>query len=162
LYKKLAAHTPADFSRVNKDGQTPLSEFLRMMHGGDNEFALLEQLLEDGADLDSAAPYYNKTKSGWDWVVEKSLDVLQMALKKTGVDVNRQDNDGNTLLHKICRIDSNYSQEAAKGTYKKVKFLLEAGADATLTNAKDETAMTLAAADNLKAKTVEILLSAKK
>jgi uncharacterized protein len=162
VYEKLSANTPADFSLFNKDGQTPLSEFLRMMQGGANEAALLEQLLVDGADLDHATPYYNTPKSGWDWIIEKPTEVLQMALQKTGTDVNHQDNEGNTLLHKVCAINPNYEQNKAREIYKKAKMLLDAGADPSITNTQDKKPMDLAATDNLKAKTVEILLAAEK
>ena len=161
LYRKLAAHSRPDFTITNRQEQTALSEYLRMMSGGDNDLTLLEQLIEDGADLNHATPYYGEPKSGWDWLLEKNLDILKMALSKTGYDINTQDDHGNTLLHKLCRVDSNYSQEAAKNTYRKVKFLLDCGADPSTTNSKDETPMMLAAKDNLKAKTVELLLSFK-
>jgi uncharacterized protein len=147
---------------LNKNGQTPLSEFLRMMQGGANDTALLEQLLADGADLDHATPYYSTPKSGWDWIIEKSTEVMQMALLKTGTDVNHQDNEGNTLLHKVCAINPNYEQSKAREIYKKAKMLLDAGADPTITNTQDKKPIDLATNDNLKAKTVEILLAAEK
>jgi len=162
LYKKLAAQSPLDFTITNRNGQTALSEYLRMMPGGDSDIALLKQLIEDGADLNHSTLYYNEPKSGWDWIIEKHLDMLKMALEATGYDVNTQDNNGNTFLHKLCRVDSNYSQDAAKNTYRKVKFLLEAGADPSITNNNDQTPMMLAAADNLKGKTVELLLTFKR
>ncbi len=46
----------------------------------------------------------------------------------------------------------------AKETYRKVKLLLDHGADISITNDKDETALILASADNLKIKTVELLM----
>lgn len=162
LYKKLAAKSPLDFAVTNRNGQTALSEYLRMMQGSDADIALLKQLIEDGADLNHSTLYYNDPKSGWDWIAEKHLDLFKMALETTGYDVNTQDNNGNTFLHKLCRVDSNYSQDAAKNTYRKVKFLLDAGADPSITNNKDQTPMMLAAADNLKAKTVELLLTFKR
>lgn len=161
LYEKLAAHTAMDFTIVNRHGQTALSEYLRMMSGGDHDLALLEQLIDDGANLNHATPYYDELRSGWDWILARDLDLFSMALKKTGFDVNTQDDDGNTFLHKLCRVDSNYSHDAAKNTYRKVKFLLDAGADPSITNSRDETPLILAAKDNLKAKTVELLLSYK-
>jgi ankyrin repeat protein len=161
LYKKLAAHTPMDFSVINRNGQTALSEYLRMMQASDSDVALLEELIQDGADLNHSTPYYDELKSGWDWILAKDLDMFKMALEKTGYDVNTQDDTGNTFLHKLCRVDSYHSQDAAKNTYKKVKFLLDAGADPSITNNKDETPMMLASKDNLKAKTVELLLSFK-
>lgn len=161
LYKKLSAHTPMDFTVINRSGQTALSEYLRMMQAGDSDLALLEELIQDGADLNHCTPYYDELRSGWDWILAKDLDMFKMALEKTGFDVNTQDDNGNTFLHKLCRVDSNHSQDAAKNTYRKVKFLLDAGADPSITNNNDETPMMLAAKDNLKAKTVELLLSFK-
>lgn len=162
IYSVLAAHTPADFMQRNNEGQTILSDFLRMMQGGQKDMELLGLLLRDGASLEESAPYYSNDKSGWDWIIEKSVDVLQLALQATGKDVNEPDNEGNTLLHKVAAIDCNYSQETAKNLYKKSKLLLEKGADVSLTNNKDETAMDLAVKDNLKGKLVELLLHAKK
>lgn len=162
VYKKLAAHEPADFVQRNKEDQTIFSEYLRMMQGGKSDFELLDQLLDDGANLEESAPWYGDQKTGWDWIVEKPVDIFQMALKKTSKDPNEQDNEGNTLLHKVCAIDPNYSQEKAKELYKKAKILLESGSDVSVTNTKDETAFMLASKDNLKAKLAELLLSAKK
>ncbi|MOA66374.1 hypothetical protein D3C78_1931100 [compost metagenome] len=54
----------------------------------------------------------------------------------------------------------NYDAEAAKEIYRKVKLLLENGADKEITNDKDETALALASTDNLKVKTVELLMKA--
>ncbi|MEO8473521.1 MAG: ankyrin repeat domain-containing protein [Chryseolinea sp.] len=162
LYMKLAAHTRPDFTLINRERQTALSEYLRMMQGGDSDIKLLEQLIEDGADLNQSTPHYDEQKSGWDWVIVRSIEMVDMALKKTGFDINTQDNQGNTLLHKICKVDSYHSHDNAKNTYRKVKFLLEKGADPSITNNRDETAMMLSATDNLKAKTVELLLSLKR
>lgn len=162
MYEIMAAHQAADFYTVNKSGSTPLSEFMRMMQGSKRDIELLDKLLEDGADMEHAAPYYNVPKSGWKWALEKPIEVLQLLLEKTGRDINQQDDDGNTLLHILCSIDSNYEQSKAKETYKKVKLLLEKGADVSITNNKDETAQDLAMKDNLKTKTVELLLTAKK
>ncbi|MBX3256586.1 MAG: ankyrin repeat domain-containing protein [Chitinophagaceae bacterium] len=161
VYKILSAHEAADFSQRNREDQTVLSEYLHMMQGGKSDVELVEQLLEDGASLEESAPWYSNNKSGWDWIVEKPIEILEIALKKTGKDVNEQDNDGNTLLHKVCAIDPNYSQEVAKALYKKAKLLLEAGADVSITNNNDETAFMLASKDNLKAKLAEMLLTKK-
>ncbi|MDO7742560.1 MAG: ankyrin repeat domain-containing protein, partial [Pedobacter sp.] len=59
----------------------------------------------------------------------------------------------------VCAFNVNYDQNVAKETYRKVKFLLENGADISLTNTKDQTALMLASDDNLKTKTVQLLLS---
>lgn len=161
MYQKLAAAEQPDFAQRNNENQTILSEYLRMMSGSEREIALLHQLIDDGADLEMTAPYYSEAYSAWDWIAQKNLETLQTVLNKTGRDVNLQDDAGNTLLHKLCARDCNHSQEAAKLIYKKVKLLLEMGADPSITNGKEETAFTLASADNLKTKTVELLLKAK-
>jgi uncharacterized protein len=161
-YKQLSAKHRADFNLRNRSNETLLSGFMRMMYQSDGGFALLQQLIDDGADLKQCSPYYNEDKSGLDWLIEKDSSLLQAIVEKNNINVNEQDNEGNTMLHKICKKDCNYSQEAAKNTYRKVKFLLAAGADPSITNIHDETAMQLAAKDNLKAKTVELLLHSKK
>ena len=158
IYNQLTEVEAPDFTLLDNSQETLLSVYLRSIQGSDRENTLLEKMIDDGADLTQSGEYYGKPKSGWDWVVEKPIATLQMALGKTGYDVNEQDNDGNTLLHKVCRIDCNYSQETAKELYKKVKLLLENGADVNITNNKDETAVMLASTDNLKGKIVELLL----
>lgn len=162
MYELLASREPADFSLLNSEGESPFLGYLRMLRQvSPREIGLLKRLLDDGADLQQTAPYYSKGKSAIDWIAEKPADILKTVLEKDGFDINGRDEEGNTILHLVARIDSNYEQNVAKETYKKVKLLLEAGADATITNDKDETPMMLAAKDNLKAKTVELLLSAK-
>lgn len=52
----------------------------------------------------------------------------------------------------------NYEADKAKETYRKVKLLLENAADKNITNNKDQTALALASDDNLKIKTVELLM----
>ncbi|WP_315815961.1 ankyrin repeat domain-containing protein [Paraflavitalea speifideaquila] len=158
----MAAIEPPNFTLVNNGRETLLSAYLSCMQSSEKQIALLERMMDEGADLDQAADYYSKPKTGWAWMAEKPMAVLQMVLNKTGRDVNAQDDEGNTLLHMICRIDCNCSHEAAKEMYKKVKLLLEAGADAGITNNNEQTAMMLASTDNLKGKIVELLLSAKK
>lgn len=162
IYKQLSAKHRADFNLRNRSNETLLSGFMRMMYQSDGGFSLLQQLIDDGADLKQSSPYYDEDKSGLDWLIEKDSSLLKAIVEKNNIDINEQDNDGNTMLHKICGKDCNYSQEAAKNTYRKVKFLLEAGADPSITNTQDQTAMQLAAKDNLKAKTVELLLNSKK
>lgn len=162
FYNKMAAIEPPNFSLVNNARETLLSAFLGCMQSSEKQIAMLARMIDEGANLDEAADYYSKPKTGWAWMAEKPVAVLQAVLNKTGRDVNTQDNEGNTLLHMICRVDCNYSHEAAKEMYRKVKLLLEAGADVSITNNNEQTAMMLASTDNLKGKIVELLLSAKK
>lgn len=162
FYNKMAAIEPPNFTLINNARETLLSAYLSCMQSSEKQIALLERMIDEGADLEQAADHYSKPKTGWAWMAEKPAAVLQMVLNKTGRDVNAQDNEGNTLLHMVCRIDCNYSHEAAKEMYKKVKLLLGLGADAWITNNKEETALMLASTDNLKGKIVELLLSTKK
>lgn len=160
LLNTLIEHQSPDFEATNNDGEKPLAVFLRYMNGSERSLSTLEKLLEAGADLNQTSLWYNKEKSGWDWILTKKPEILEKAVSLTSFDVNEQDNNGNTLLHKVCAIDCNYSQETAKEIYSKVKFLLKQNADINITNNKDETAIMLASADNLKSKTVELLLKA--
>lgn len=156
LYNKLKEYVAPDFEKANRDGDFILPGYLRMSGGGSPE--LLLQLISDGADLYQASPYYNHPKSGVDWLAEKSPDLLKALLAAGAFDLDRQDDAGNTLLHKVCAFNVNYEQEAAKRTYQKVKLLLEAGAVPDITNNNEETPLMLASKDNLKARTVELLM----
>lgn len=156
LYNKLREYVTPDFEKANRDGDFILPGYLRMSGGSSPD--LLLQLIADGADLYQASPYYNQPKSGVDWLAEKSPDLLKVVLASGVIDPDRQDDAGNTLLHKVCAFNVNYEQEAAKRTYQKVKLLLEAGATPDITNNNEETPLILASKDNLKARTVELLM----
>ena len=158
MYDLLAGTATANFNIINKDGRTLLTEFIRSMSDSESSLKFLERLLSDGADLNYCAQYYGKPKSALDYLAEKKATILKSALDAASVDLNEQDNEGNTLLHKICEYNVNYDAEAAKETYRKVKLLLENGADKDITNDKDETALMIASGDNLKIKTVELLM----
>ncbi|PWB28481.1 ankyrin repeat domain-containing protein [Flavobacterium sp. HTF] len=160
MYELLAESSLANFNTINKDGRTLLTEFIRMMSDSENDLNSLQRLLSDGADLNHCAQYYGNPKSGLDYIAEKKSSILKSVLDIGSIDVNEQDNQGNTILHKVCAYNVNYDAEAAKEIYRKVKLLLENGADKNITNDKDETALTLASADNLKIKTVELLMKA--
>lgn len=161
IYETLSENHQPDFEQRSREKETLLSAYLRMMQSSEGAIKLLEKLIDEGADLTQVSPYYSKDKSGIDWLAEKKSPVFITIVKKGIIELNDQDDEGNTLLHKVCAVDSNYDQEVAKDTYRKVKLLLESGADASITNSRDETAMMIASGDNLKTKTVEILLSAK-
>ncbi len=149
--------TPA-FDQINKNGETLLFEYVRMMSNSESGINFLKKLIEDGADLYQASTWYGADTTPLDIIAEKQADILQAVLESGQVDVNRTDNEGNTLLHKVCAYNVNYEAEKAKETYRKVKLLLENGADIAVTNDQDQSALMLAADDNLKIKTVELLM----
>lgn len=158
IYDTLRNFASPAFDQVNKNGETLLFEYVRMMSNSESGTKFLKKLIEDGADLYQASTWYGADKTPLDIIAEKQADILQAVLETGQVDVNRADNKGNTLLHKVCAYNVNYEAEKAKETYRKVKLLLENGADITITNDQDQTALMLASDDNLKIKTVELLM----
>ena len=158
MYDTLASISSPDFNILNKDGRTLLTNFISSVSGAPGDIKFLERLLADGADVNFCAQYYGQPKSGIDFIAEKKSDILKSVLDNVSLNVNEQDNQGNTILHKVCAYNVNYDTEMAKETYRKVKLLLDHGADISITNDKDETALMLASADNLKIKTVELLM----
>lgn len=158
MYDALASISSPDFNIVNKDGRTLLTTFISSVSGSATDITFLERLLSDGADVNFCAQHYGQPKSGIDFIAEKKSDILKSVLEHASLEVNEQDNNGNTILHKVCAYNVNYDAEAAKETYRKVKLLLDQGADISITNDKDETALMLASGDNLKIKTVELLM----
>ncbi|UPZ16650.1 ankyrin repeat domain-containing protein [Flavobacterium humidisoli] len=158
MYDALSTVSSPDFNIVNKDGRTLFTNFINSVSGSPSDIKFLERLLADGADVNFCAQYYGQPKSGIDFIVEKKSDILKSVLENVSLDINEQDNQGSTILHKVCAYNVNYDAEMAKETYRKVKLLLEQGADISITNDKDETALMLASEDNLKIKTVELLM----
>ena len=158
IYDTLRDFASPAFDQVNKNGETLLFEYVRMMSNSESGINFLKKLIEDGADLYQAAMWYGADKTPLDIIAEKQADILEAVLESGQVDVNRVDNEGNTLLHKVCAYNVNYEAEKAKETYRKVKLLLENGADIAVTNDQDQTALMLASDDNLKIKTVELLM----
>ena len=158
IYNTLRNFTSPAFDQVNKNGETLLFEYVRMMSNSESGINFLKKLLNDGADLYQASSWYGADKTPLDIIAEKQADILQAVLETEQVDINRADNKGNTLLHKVCAYNVNYEAEKAKETYRKVKLLLENGADIAITNDQDQTALMLASDDNLKIKTVELLM----
>lgn len=158
MYDALTSVSFPDFNIVNKDGRTLFTSFISSASGSSSDISFIERLLADGADVNFCAQYYGQPKSGIDFIVEKKSDILKSVLENASLDVNEQDNQGNTILHKVCAYNVNYDAEMAKETYRKVKLLLDRGADISITNDKDETALILASGDNLKIKTVELLM----
>lgn len=159
LYDLLRNYDMPQLDIFNKDQVTLLFEYMRMMYDtSEKSLELLRKLIEDGADIYQTSSYYSRDVTPIDLVAEKKPEVLQALLDIGISDINRQDDTGNTLLHKVCAYNVNYDAEKAKEMYRKVKLLLENGADAAITNDKDQKALDLASDDNLKIKTVELLM----
>jgi len=162
LYKQLGEFASPDLNHLNKNQVAALFEYTRMLNGrSEKEVQLLVQMIEDGGDLYHPSQYYSKEKTPLDQIAEKPAEILEAILETGKVDINRQDDHGNTLLHKVCAFNVNYDANQAKETYRKVKLLLENGADSILTNDEYKTALMLASDDNLKIKTVELLMKQK-
>lgn len=156
-YTVMREYATPEFDQKTSKGQGLLYESVRM--GCPPE--LLKLLLEDGGSLYETSTHYGKQATTMDALVDKSSDVLQIVIDSDGFEVNRQDDEGNTLLHKICGRHTINEDKRAKEIYRNVKLLLAAGADPSITNTNEETAMMIASNDNLKSKTVELLLSQK-
>ncbi|WP_170137802.1 ankyrin repeat domain-containing protein [Chitinophaga dinghuensis] len=162
MYDRLAQYATPDFEVANKNKETIFCGTLRMRSRvTESDIAVIKALLRDGADIYQTSPYYQQPKAAIDWVAEYPADMLEAILEAGVVEIDRRDDAGNTLLHKVCGYNVNYDQEAARQLYRKVKLLIEHGADTNLTNDRDQSAMDLAAQDNLKAKAVELLLKHK-
>lgn len=162
VYDKLKEYAAPNFDSANKEGEYILTGYLRMANSSSPDaISLLLQMLEDGADIYQSSTWYNQSKSGIDWLSEKAPETLKAVLTTGAININQQDDQGNTLLHKVCAFNVNYEQEAARKVYQKTKLLLEAGVDPAITNSKEETPVMLAAQDNLKVKTVDLLMQQK-
>jgi ankyrin repeat protein len=162
LYRHLTQYAAPDFEMTNNTGETIICGALRMRsRGSESETSLIKALIADGADIYQQSPWYSKGKTPLDWAAEYPAEVLQAIMDTGAVELERRDDQGNTLLHKVCAYNVNFQQEAAKQLYRKVKLLIEAGADVNVTNDQDQTPLDLAAQDNLKSKTVELLLKHK-
>lgn len=158
-YQLLKEYASPDFDILTKDGVSLFFEYVRISYSGsEKELQLLAELLKDGADLYQINSYYGRETTPIDLLAEKKSEILQTALTNGNIDINRQDDEGNTLLHKVGAYNVNYEAEKAKETYRKVKLLIENGADKNITNNKDQTSLALASDDNLKIKTVELLM----
>jgi hypothetical protein len=159
LLASLLRYGIPDFHSVNKQGENLLNAFLRMMHtDSETNLSVLILLLEQGADLTAASLWYQKEKTGIDWLAEKSVNVLQEVVDKGYLDLSYADNEGNTLLHKVCQVDLNYDENKARDLYKKVRYLVGEGIDPQLENIADKKAVDYAMEDNIKVKAVEWLL----
>lgn len=159
LLEELLNFGTPDFHQMTKQGENLLNAFLRMMHTeNEQNIKILFLLLEHGANLEDHSLWYQKEKTGVDWLMEKSAVVLQQVIDRGYLTIDYIDNDGNTLLHKACQVEINYDESKARDLYKKAKYLVSAGVDPQAEDSKDKKAVDYAMGDNLKIKTVEWLL----
>ncbi|WP_306353042.1 ankyrin repeat domain-containing protein [Flavobacterium sp. '19STA2R22 D10 B1'] len=162
LYDKLKEYQSPDLNQVNSEQTTILFEYARRIHdSSESTIKLLVKLIEDGGDLLLPSIYYGNGKTPIEAIAEKSFDVFKAVIDLDVIDINHIDKDGNNLLHIVCAFNVNYDNEQARDTYKKAKLLIEKGIDSNLINSKEQTALMLASDDNLKLKTVELLLKNK-
>ncbi len=159
-YRKLCEYQSPELNETNNLGETVLFNYLKEINFDSIEtnLEIIKQLLNDGADLYVPCNYYGESKTPLECAAGKSAEILNTIIETGGVDLNRQDDNGNTILHKVCAYNVNEDHEKAKETYRKVKLLLEKGADPKIKNDKDQTALMLASDDNYKIKTVELLM----
>jgi len=156
-YVLMRTYATPNFDQKTNSGESILFESVRM----NCKPELLKLLLEDGADLYETSTHYNKQVTTMDALADKAPELLEIVINSDSFDVNRQDDEGNTLLHKICDRNTLHEDKRAKEVYRNVKLLVAAGADVNITNDKEETPMMTASNDNLKSKTVELLLKNK-
>ncbi|TCD11255.1 ankyrin repeat domain-containing protein [Pedobacter frigidisoli] len=159
-YLKLSEYASPELNEVNSLGQTVLFNYVTEINFDSMETnqAIIKQLINDGADLYKAGNRYGEQRTTLDMAAGKSVEILQAILETGNIDLNAQDSHGNTLLHKVRAYNVNEDHDKAKDTYRKVKLLLENGADAGISNDEDKTALMLASDDNYKIKTVELLM----
>lgn len=160
VYLKLCEYASPELNDLNSSGQTVLFSYVTEINFDSIETnqAIIKQLINDGTDVYRTCNRYGEPKTILDTAAGKPVAILEAILETGVVDINAQDSKGNTLLHKVCAYTVNDDHDKAKETYRKVKLLLEKGADFTLTNDQDQTALVLASDDNYKIKTVELLM----
>lgn len=160
IYDLLCEFDSPNFDEANTDGASMLFEYIRRLdnYSSENSLQYLSKMLEQGADLTHKCLYYGSSTTPLNMAITKPFAVFEIVLNHLHADINEQDDNGNTLLHKVCDVNLNFEAEKAKDIYKKVKLLLEKGADVSIRNAQDKLPLDLASNDNLKEKTVQLLL----
>jgi len=161
LVLKMNEQYPIDFEVETGKKTSLLFDYLKTIFSELNEDSknVIRLFADIGFDVFTPeTSMYGDETSVMEFVMTKNADWLQTFLDIFDVDVNTTDNLGNSLLHKVCGIGLNFDQAKAKDLYRKVKLLIKSGADVHLTNTQDKKAVDLATDDNLKEKTVALLL----
>lgn len=160
MYDLLCEYTYPNFEQLNNDGKTLLYDFIRSIdrYSSASNYDYLKKILDQGASITTICSHYNKPITPLDLALTKPTQVFEIVLEYYNQDINITDNNGNTLLHKLCSINLNFEADKAKELYRKVKLVLEKGADKNIRNSQDKLAYELAIDDNLKEKVVALLL----
>ena len=155
----LCRYNSIDFEKVTKNEGTILFDFLR--NSSDSEINILTVLIDQGADFNQESLHY-QMRTPLTLLPEMPTNFFEKIIDSDVIDIQQQDNSGNTILHYLCSFDINYDELKAKELYKKVKYLLSKNVDVEVTNHEDKTPMQLALIDNLKEKIVALILNSKK
>lgn len=160
LEKMLSLQSP-DLYAKNQQGAGLLNAYFQAMPGdsGERAYRIIDLLLAAGADIKAASTYYSTEKTGVDWLLEKPESLLKQVIETGYLEADYRDNQGNTLLHKACMVALNHDEQKAKDLYRKVKYLLKKGVDPGIENLEDKKAVDYTMTDNLKVKSLELLLS---
>jgi len=160
LFDLLCEYDTPSLEETNAKGSSLLFNYIdRLYTTGETELKYLNKLLEMGANIHQVnRNAYGEETTILDIAIKKGFAVFECILKHNTQDINLTDNTGNTVLHKVCAMPLNFEQTKAKEQYKMVKLLLKQGADKSIRNTDDKTALDLATDDNLKEKIVQLLL----
>lgn len=159
IFEQISNYDPPRFDLRNNEGQSVFMEFIQKFQNWDKEVKILEQFLNLGADLfQDELDLYENTVTASDLLAKQPVSIIDLLIKMDALNVETVDNRGNTWLHKVCKEDLNFEQSKAHELYKKVKKLLKAGANPNLKNDEDKSPIDYAQDDNLKSKSLAIML----
>jgi ankyrin repeat protein len=129
----------ADVDVREATGKTILLVALSWLQDHDDIFNIVEFLLSHGADVKAQD---DKFASSLNLAEMHGMQDVAAMLLKHKADVNHQDNDGKTPLHKLLESSVYYGHEDEGSTH--VRFLLEHGAEVDRRDKDDETPLHLA------------------
>lgn len=160
LFDLLCEYDHPNMDELNLSGSSLIFNYLNRIYTfNGRELEYLEKLIGMGGNVQQMnKTIYGVSKTPLELSISKGFEVFEFLMNYNNEDINQIDNQGNTLLHKVCAFPLHHDQNKAKELYKIVKLLLGKGADASIRNTEDKTAMELAMDDNLKDKVVAILL----
>lgn len=162
IVEKMVENFPPDFHAETGKDRSLLYDYINLIYTptlSETDKKFIQFFADNGADINRVSTDdYGESSTVINILVKKSFEFFENFLEVFSFNINEADDNGNTILHKVCAFDVNFDQNKAKDTYKKVKFLLKLGADASITNTDDKKAHELAATDNLKEKTVALLI----